>query len=75
MLLKALNRRYSFRSTLCLKYTLEEIAVAAIYLATLRLSIAPVADKASETAWFESLRANVSDDALNSNHRRKSDTV
>ena len=63
---------YSFRTTLCLQYTSSQIAMAAIFLATIQLNVKPLNPSkfrnSVEHSWFELLEPDIDDDILKSKY-------
>ena len=58
----------SFRTTVCLQYPSLQIAVAAIFLATIQLNVKPLNPSkfrnSEEHSWFELLEADIDEEVL-----------
>ena len=59
----------SYRTTLCLQYTPSQIALAAIFLASIQLSVKPLVPskhRGVEQSWYELLEPEIDEDSLKS---------
>jgi hypothetical protein len=61
----------SFRTSLCLQFNPNQIALGAVFLATLYMNLAPVNTYIRNTAektWFELLEPDIDEEALKSEY-------
>lgn len=63
---------YSYRTTLCLQYDATHIAIAAIFLAAIKLDTKPLnrskAKNQVERTWYELLETDIEEEALKSTY-------
>lgn len=68
-MLKAYLQLNSYRTTLCLQFSPNQIAVGAIFMAALCMSLQPCNSRSTTTeyTWFELLEVDIEEDSLKCN--------